>query len=76
MDLLLSGLIGGGELLLLAPLLAFLFVLPFWKIFEKAGYQPWVSLGMLVPLVNLFLLYKLAFSDWPVLRGDATRGTA
>lgn len=42
----------------------------FWKIFEKAGYSPWLALGFLLPVVNLALLLFLAFSDWPALKGN------
>jgi hypothetical protein len=47
-----------------------LIVLPFWKIFSKAGYSGWFSLLMLIPLVNLIALYVLAFSNWPASRKD------
>ncbi len=42
-------------------------ILPFWFIFLKAGYSKWLSLLMVVPLVNVVLLYFLAFSRWPAL---------
>ncbi len=45
-----------------------LIILPFWFIFPKAGYSKWVSLLMVVPVVNIILLYFLAFSNWPSLR--------
>lgn len=41
---------------------------PFWQIFSKAGFSGWLSLLMLIPLVNLIVLYVVAFSDWPSLR--------
>jgi hypothetical protein len=37
---------------------------PFWMIFKKAGFQPILSVLMLVPLVNLILIYFVAFSEW------------
>ena len=40
-------------------------ILPFWFIFAKAGYSKWLSLLMVVPLVNVILLYFLAFTKWP-----------
>jgi hypothetical protein len=43
----------------------FVLVLPFWHIFRKAGFSPWLSLLMMVPLVNLVMLYFLAFATWP-----------
>lgn len=48
-------------------------VIPFWKIFRKAGFPPALSLLMPVPGVNLVLLYILAFADWPSLRPPVTR---
>ncbi len=54
--------------LAIVSLFTFLFVLPFWKIFSKAGYSPWLSLIVLVPLANILLLFFLAFSEWPVHR--------
>ena len=43
-------------------------ILPFWKIFSKAGYSGAWSLLMLVPLVNVLAIWIFAFSDWPVRR--------
>ena len=43
-------------------------ILPFWFIFSKAGHSRWLSLLVMVPVVNVILLYFLAFSDWPSLR--------
>ena len=37
---------------------------PFWVIFKKAGFQPILSVLIMVPLVNLILLYVVAFSEW------------
>ena len=53
--------------LLLIPVV--IVILPFWRIFQKAGYSGFLSLLMLVPVVNLVMLYFLAFSDWPATRG-------
>ena len=51
-------------------LVAVVVVLPFWKIFAKAGFSGWLGLLMIVPMVNLIALYVLAFSDWPGSRPD------
>lgn len=48
--------------------MAVVFVLPFWFIFSKAGHSKWLSLLMVVPVLNVILLYFLAFSAWPSLR--------
>ncbi len=46
-------------------------IVPYWKIFEKAGFEPALSLLMLVPLVNFGLLFFLAFAEWPALKKSA-----
>jgi hypothetical protein len=40
-------------------------VVPFWKIFDKAGFPPALSLLMVIPVVNVILVYYLAFTKWP-----------
>lgn len=42
-------------------------IIPMWFIWKKAGFSPWLSLLMLFPLVNLIMLYVLAFSEWKVV---------
>ena len=53
------------------PILAIIFVvlmmIPYWMIWKKAGFSPWLSLLMLVPLVNFIMLYVLAFAEWKVV---------
>jgi hypothetical protein len=44
-------------------------IIPFWKIYAKAGFSKWLSLLMIVPLVNLIVLYVVSFSTWPAHRG-------
>lgn len=43
-------------------------VLPFWKIFSKAGYPGPLGLLILVPVVNALVPFFLAFAEWPVER--------
>jgi hypothetical protein len=50
--------------LLLIAVLAFAVFLPYWQIFKKAGFSPWLSLLMLIPFVDLVALYYLAFAKW------------
>lgn len=54
--------------LLVISIIFVVFVFPAWKIFSKAGYPGVMSLVMLVPILNIVILYFLAFSDWPVLK--------
>ncbi len=53
---------------LFSLIIAVLILLPFWFIFSKAGYSKWLSLLMLVPIVNFGMLYFLAISTWPSQR--------
>ena len=41
-------------------------LIPFWTIYKKAGFSPWLSLLMIVPLANIIMLYVVAFSEWKV----------
>jgi hypothetical protein len=40
-------------------------VVPFWRICTRVGHPPWLSLLIVVPLVNIAFVYFLAFSQWP-----------
>ena len=42
-------------------------VIPYWFIFKKAGFSPWLSVLMFVPLANIIILYVVAFSQWKVV---------
>ncbi len=53
-----------GLLLYVGPLLL---LVPYWKIFSRAGFPGWMSLLTLVPVVGLVTLYVIAFSEWPAM---------
>ena len=59
--------LGITELLIVMAILLTLTV-PFWMIFSKAGFPAYLALLMLVPGVNLVMLFYLAFAEWPALR--------
>ncbi len=42
-------------------------IIPFWQIFKKSGMGGPLSLLMILPLVNVIMLYVLAFSRWKVV---------
>jgi type VI protein secretion system component VasK len=48
--------------------IAVLLVWPFWRIIDKAGFPAVTSLLMLIPVVNVVVLFYLAFAEWPALR--------
>jgi hypothetical protein len=52
-------------ILILLAVLAAVIVLPYWKIFSRVGFPGWFSLLMVVPALNLIVLYYLAFARWP-----------
>lgn len=60
-------------MLLLIPIMwivvGAVFIFPHWKIFQRAGYSGAMSLLLILPIVNFIVLFWLAFSDWPALRG-------
>jgi hypothetical protein len=43
-------------------------LIPYWRIFRKAGFHPALSLLMMIPLVNVAMIYFLAFAEWPSLK--------
>lgn len=47
--------------------IAAIMLIPYWVIWKKAGFSPWFSLLMLVPMLNFVMLYVLAFSEWKVV---------
>lgn len=66
----LGGLLAGGIVVVLVMILvmAILPVILYWKIISKTGNAGPIALLMLIPLVNLIVIYWLAFADWPALR--------
>jgi hypothetical protein len=46
-------------------LLGLVVLIPYWQIFKKAGFSPWLSLLIVIPFANLCALYYLAFARWP-----------
>ena len=43
-------------------------IIPYWKIYTKTGQSGAMALLQLIPLVNLVMLYVLAFTEWPLER--------
>ena len=63
--------LGSTELIVICFVAVFVFlmvVFPYWKIFGKAGFSSWCSVLMVIPGVNIIMLYFLAFSEWPSLK--------
>jgi len=54
-------------MMIFGAIFTFISVLPYWFIFKKAGFSPWLTVLMFVPLANLIILYVIAFSEWKVV---------
>lgn len=54
--------------LLIIVVVPIVIITPFWQIFKKAGFNPWLSVAMIFPLVNLITLWYVAFA-----RGSAEK---
>jgi hypothetical protein len=49
------------------PIFLLVTVVPYWMIFKKAGFAPALSFLMIIPLVNLIVLFVVAFAEWKVI---------
>jgi hypothetical protein len=59
--------------LVVLVLMVWAFVAVFGRILNRAGYSRWWLLTIVVPLLNLIMLWVFAFASWPVTR---SRGQA
>ena len=50
---------------------AIILIIPLWRILPRLGYNSWMSLLMVIPLVNIIFLYIIAFSQSPPQMGAA-----
>jgi hypothetical protein len=47
--------------------ISILVLIPYWFIFKKAGFSPFLSLLIFLPIINIIMLYFLAFAKWNVV---------
>lgn len=48
-----------------------LIIVPLWRICARAGFSPWLSLLVIVPVFGFILVAAiLAFADWPAGKAD------
>lgn len=45
--------------------IALVVVIPAWRICQRTGYPGWLGVLILIPVLNLALIYFIAFADWP-----------
>jgi uncharacterized membrane protein YhaH (DUF805 family) len=51
-------------LLIVLPIFLLATLPPYWMIFKKSGFSPWLSILALVPLVKWIVLWIVGFSEW------------
>jgi len=56
----------GGLAEFVIIVVAVLCVWAYWRIFAKAGYPGAMSIMMVIPILNIIMIFFLAFSEWPV----------
>mgnify|MGYP005854129737 CR=1 FL=1 len=52
------------QIIIILVLIAIL-VLVFGPVVKKAGFSRWWSLILLLPLINLIMIWVFAFMEWP-----------
>lgn len=65
-----------GNMLALMPIaiiaivgvLSLLLMIPWFFIYKKAGFHPAMGCLMFIPIVNLVMMFILAFTEWPIER--------
>lgn len=62
--------LGVAELfvLLVIFVLCVVALLPWFFIYKKAGFHPAMGCLMFIPLVNVVMMFVLAFAEWPIER--------
>jgi hypothetical protein len=57
----------------IAVIVGIIFIVwPAWRICSRAGFPGAMGLLIMIPPLNLVLLYVLAFAEWPALRNQKT----
>jgi len=54
-------------IIFLLSLTTLAFIWPAMRICRRAGFSQWLGLLIVIPLANIFLLWFIAFSEWPAL---------
>ena len=53
--------------LFIGSIAAIISIIPYWMIYKKAGFSPWLALFSIIPMANIIVLYIVAFSQWRVV---------
>jgi hypothetical protein len=60
------GALSFGHIIILL-LIAVILIVPISKILQRAGWNSWLSLLWLIPIVNIAMLWVFAYGPWPAL---------
>lgn len=60
--------------MLLLPIYALFCLWLSYRILDKAGFDGWWALVLLVPVLNIIMIWVFAFSHWPNLRKGVDQG--
>ena len=52
--------------------LASILILPWFRIFRRAGLSPGLGILMFIPLINIFVFLMFACREWPIERENRT----
>jgi len=55
-------------LIVFIAVLALVAMVPWFFIYKKAGFHPAMGCLMFLPIVNLVMMFILAFTEWPIER--------
>ena len=58
----------GGAGLFLGLVFVLILLAPAVRILRRTGYSPWYCLLLLIPIVNIVMIFVFAFSTWPIDR--------
>lgn len=60
------GAIGAFTVFIFAIGMLVVMMIPYYRIVQKAGFNGWLCLLMLVPMVNIVMIWIFAFTTWPI----------
>jgi uncharacterized membrane protein YhaH (DUF805 family) len=58
---------GGTIEVIIGIIFLLLFIFPYFRIFQRTGHSGWWAILIVVPLVNIIMLWVFAYIRWPAL---------
>lgn len=57
--------------ILIIILVGYIVIYPISRILRRIGWNPWLSLLWLIPVLNIVMLWFVAFGRWPSIPQDS-----